>query len=179
VGQSVLMTEEEKEEFIKRAEFLYCSAVQLTNDAEQLINLLKKDYTADYNPGIPGAELTELGDGWLVVFPGRPVNVGALRRHPALLKNEERKLTAKIAYHLYKKNLWNALNPRRAEVHIKIIHDIDSYWDPDNFPVSQVINAVKNTQLIKDDNWKNISYTVTGDVDKNNPRIEVRIKYIE
>lgn len=48
-------------------------------------------------------------------------------------------------------------------------------WDPDNRAIKYIIDAVRYLRLVETDNWRHVSYAVTAEVDKENPRTEVYV----
>lgn len=155
-----------------RASYLTMNGVEL-----MLAHREQKDFSA-FTAGIPGATAESLKKGIIkITVDGKAVNMKHLRFKTDLMKKEEYMWTAKLAYALNKAGICFNEPPKTAFIAITFFIPVACAWDPDNYPVSYVINAVRYNHLVKDDSWKNITYLVMGEVDRNNPRTEISILY--
>lgn len=56
-----------------------------------------------------------------------------------------------------------------------IIYLPAGFWDVDNRPIRYIINGMRRCKLIPDDNYKHLMYAVQGEIDNENPRVEIYI----
>jgi len=159
---------------IYRASYLTMNGVEL-----MMAHRGQKDFSA-FSAGIPGATAEVVKEGIVkITVDGKAVNMKHLRFKTDLMKKEEYMWTAKLAYAIDRAGICFRELPETAFVAITFFIPVACAWDPDNYPVSHVINAVRYNHLVKDDSWKNITYMVMGEVDRKSPRTEITILYPE
>ncbi len=73
------------------------------------------------------------------------------------------------------KKLDVAVYYERALCSIKVYGQRDVGWDVDNRAINYIVNGLRMANVIPGDEWYNLSLILLGELDKENPRTEIRV----
>lgn len=72
--------------------------------------------------------------------------------------------------------LFSKIQKKYDSVYLKfVIYLPAGNWDVDNRPLKYIIDGIRHCGLIPDDSYKHVMYSVHGETDNKNPRVEIYI----
>lgn len=157
-----------EEKTIKKLRETYKKLTTETLNLAKIISDYEKDEAYDIKIGIKGEACAELIDNYLKITVNNIPGKITLYNNVGCQYHEKTKeyWTGSLMYALEEMGASMPYYLNKVVVVIKINYK-DKVWDTDNHFISMIINAIRYSRVISDDNFKKLSYMVIGDVAKN------------
>lgn len=139
-----------------------------TLNLAKVISDFEKTVTYDIKTGIKGEAHAELIDNYLKIIVNNIPGKITLYNNVGNKYHEKTKdyWIGSIMYALEEMGTSKPCYLDKVVIMIKINYK-DVIWDTDNHFVSMIVNAIRYSRVILDDNFKKMSYMVIGDIAKD------------
>lgn len=153
---------------INKMKEAYKNIATETYNLAKIISDIEKDETYDIKTGIKGEAHAEIVESYLKITVDNIPDKIALFRNIGT-QYYKKAMDYWIGAIMYALEDMEKNKPRYLEKVIVIIkiNYKDKIWDVDNHFVSMIVNAIRYSRVIDDDNFKKLSYMVIGDVAKD------------